>query len=144
MSRSLPSPRFPIIIQINSGFGTNADAAFQSGTVAPSALIATRPTWSLSLDSSVTISIVLKDIFQVTGSPSLEDIVVANPKGPPGKFYRQEIASTLLDAIQPGGSSARVEVGEGADGSQSQHFERFRDRLEEGELVCPLLSPPRI
>lgn len=102
----------------------------------------THPTWALSLDSSVTISIVLKDLFRVTGSSSLEDIVVANPKGPPGKFYRQEVASTLLDTLQPGGSSARVEVVDSVDESQKQHFERLRDRLEEGELVRPASYHP--
>jgi hypothetical protein len=99
---------------------------------APAAL---RPTFSLSLDSSVTVSIILKDVFQVNGSPSLDAVVTANPKGPPGKFYRGEVASTLLNALQSGGSSARIEIADSIDESQKQHFERFRGRLEGGELV---------
>jgi hypothetical protein len=78
---------------------------------------------------------VLKDVYQVTGSPSLDAVVAANPKGPPGKFYREEVASTLLDTLRSGGSSARIEVGEVVDEKEKQHFERFRSRLEGGELV---------
>ena len=114
-----------------SGF-TTSTAALQPDTAQTS----TRPTWALSLDSSVTVSIMLKDLFQVTGSPLLDEIIAANPKGPPGKFYRAEVASILVDALQSGGSSARIEVDETADEPQKEHFERFRSRLEAGELVC--------
>jgi hypothetical protein len=100
-----------------------------------SAPVSTRATFSLSLDSSVTIPIILKDVYQVTGSPSLDAVVTANSKGPPGKFYREEVASTLLNTLRSGGSSARVEVGENMDENHKQHFERFRGRLEAGELV---------
>jgi hypothetical protein len=115
-----------------SGFGTSSALASPETTSAP---ISTRPTFSLSLDSSVAVSVVLKDIYQVTGSPSLDAVVTANPKGPPGKFYRQEVASALLDTLRSGGSSAWIEVGEAVDENTRQHFERFRNRLEEGELV---------
>jgi hypothetical protein len=117
------------------GFGTSAASASPQNTTSISALIPTRPIFSLSLDSSVTVSIVLKDVYQVTGSPSLDAVVAANPKGPPGKFYREEVASTLLDTLRSGGSSARIEVGEVVDEKEKQHFERFRSRLEGGELV---------
>jgi hypothetical protein len=100
-----------------------------------SAPVSTRATFSLSLDSSVTVPITLKDVYQITGSPSLDAVVTANPKGPPGKFYREEVASTLLNTLRSGGSSARVEVGESMDENHKQHFERFRGRLDAGELV---------
>jgi hypothetical protein len=103
-----------------------------ASTLAP---ISTRPTFSLSLDSSVTVPLVLKDVYQITGSPSLDAVVAANPKGPPGKFYRQEVASALLDALRPGGSSARIEISDVINENDRQHFERFRTRLEGGELV---------
>lgn len=117
-----------------SGFGTSSSA------VSPSSTAPTLPAFSLSLDSSVTVPIYLRDIFPETGAPSLGTVVAANPKGPPGKFYREEIASTLVNILRPGGSSARVEVNENVDENQKQHFERFRIRLEGGELVSYRLT----
>jgi hypothetical protein len=107
----------------------------QQKTALTSAPPSARPMFSLSLDSSVTFPIILKDVYQVTGSPSLDTVVGTNPKGPPGKFYREEVASTLLDTLQSGGSSARIEAGDTVDDNHKRHFERFRGRLETGELV---------
>jgi hypothetical protein len=57
------------------------------------------------------------------------------PKGPPGKFYREPFALELLGTLRAEGSSARIVPGPDADESQEQHFNRFRSRLEGGELV---------
>ncbi|KZP19547.1 hypothetical protein FIBSPDRAFT_955424 [Athelia psychrophila] len=95
------------------------------------------PAFSLSLDSSVIVPIYLRDIYPEVGASSLSNVVAAHPKGPPGKFYREEIASSLVEYLGPGGSSARVEVNENVDETHKEHFERFRSRLEGGELfVC--------
>lgn len=84
--------------------------------------------------------IVLKDIFQAAEARSLDIIVAANPRGPPGKFYREEIARTLIDTLQSGGSSARVEAAEHVDSKQREHWERFHTRLEAGELVSNVMT----
>ncbi|KAF7969897.1 hypothetical protein HWV62_25631 [Athelia sp. TMB] len=93
------------------------------------------PAFSLSLDSAAVVPIYLRDIFAETGMSSLSSIVTTLPKGPPGKFYRGDTASAMVDCLAPGGSSARVEVNENVDAEQKRHFERFRSRLEDGELV---------
>ena len=93
------------------------------------------PAFSLSLDSSAVVPIYLRDVFAETGMSSLSSIVATHPKGPPGKFYRGDTASAMVNCLAPGGSSARVEVNENVDVEQKRHFERFRSRLEDGELV---------
>jgi hypothetical protein len=95
-----------------------------------------RPVFSLNLSSSISIPIKLKDITQsASGSLSLDAVVTKCPNGPPGKFYRDQFALSLLDCLRTGGSAARISVDEAADESQKSNFERFCARLLLGELV---------
>lgn len=73
--------------------------------------------------------------LSLSGTRSLGVITANSPKGPPGKFYQERWALALLNTLRTGGSSARVVPAHGADENQIQHFERFRARLEAGELV---------
>lgn len=119
----------------SSGFGTSARHATSQNENSNGSSMSIRPTFSLSLDSAVAVPIVLKDLYQTPDVAALDNIVAANPRGPPGKFYREEIAKTLVNTLRSGGSSARVEVEDDGNENQKQHFERFRSRLEAGEMV---------
>ena len=101
-------------------------------SIFPSENSFSHPTFSLGIDSSTTIPIQLKDIYQQgTEYPSLQEVVAQHPRGPPGKFYNEGITATLVQALVAGGSSARVEV----EVSHQEQFTEFRGRLEEGQLV---------
>jgi hypothetical protein len=95
-----------------------------------------RPAFQLSLDYSVALPLILKDVnSSISTSPSLESIVTQRPQGPPGKFYRKEPALAVLDSLATGGSSARVSLDLDSDEKQAQIFERFVAKLRAGELV---------
>lgn len=72
------------------------------------------------------------------GGPDLAGIVDRSPKGPPGKFYRGESALSLLDTLRTGGPSARLMPAPDVTEEQNAHFERFRLRLNDGDLVSPI------
>lgn len=109
----------------------NITISFGSSTH-PSENSSSLPTFSLGIDSSITIPIQLKDIYQQgTEYPSLQEVVTQHPRGPPGKFYNEEITATLVQALVAGGTSARVEV----EDRHQELFTGFRGRLEEGQLV---------
>lgn len=97
------------------------------------------PTFLLTLDASTSIPVALVDLSSsISGSQSLDYIVGKSPKGPPGKFYREQFALALINTLRTGGHSARVVPTPDAWDNQKLHFERFRARLDEGELVSPL------
>lgn len=92
-----------------------------------------RPTLFLSLDSAVSLQVQLKDVH-----PHGASLAVLGEKpvvGPSGKFYRAENALTLLDAMRVGGFSARIVLDPGADETHRCHFDRFRSRMQAGDLV---------
>jgi hypothetical protein len=62
-------------------------------------------------------------------------IISQGSKGPPGKFYHEQPALTLLDTVRTGGQSARIVPESNSDENVAQHFDRFRARLEGGDLV---------
>jgi hypothetical protein len=95
----------------------------------------------LSLDSSVSVPVLLTAVSpSPSGAPSLDFIVEKTPKGPPGKFYQEQSALALLDTLRTGGPSARIVPDSSATDGQKQHFERFRTRLDTGELVSSAFS----
>lgn len=110
---------------------TNITISFSSSTN-PFENSSSLPTFSLGIDSSITIPIQLKDIYQQGAEyPSLQEVVTQHPRGPPGKYYNEEVTAKLVQALTAGGSSARVEV----EDNHQEQFTMFRGRLEEGQLV---------
>jgi hypothetical protein len=99
------------------------------------------PIFFLSISSSVIVPISINDVSEsLSGSPSLDIIIKKSPKGLPGKFYQYQFALALLDTVRTGGSAGRIAIDIGAEDNQRQNFERFRSRLEKGDLVCLSLS----
>jgi hypothetical protein len=93
----------------------------------------------LNLDSSVSVPVVLKDVNAASSLdlPPLGTIITQTPRSPPGKFYRPE-SSVILDTLKTGGPSARLSPKEGATDVETQHFERFRQRLQSGDIVSTI------
>ncbi len=88
------------------------------------------------LNSEVDIPVVLKDVCAAT-SPNLRplnELALNATRGPPGKFYKGEAAFELVGALRAGGSCARVALEE-EDNKFKVHYERFQNRLNDGELV---------
>ncbi|KAJ6597007.1 hypothetical protein DFH09DRAFT_108853 [Mycena vulgaris] len=89
----------------------------------------------LKLDATVGVPLDLTDISQ-----SLDTIICKESSGPPGKFFLDTNARTLLDTVRTGGPSARVTINEGATEEQKTHFARFRSRLDQGELFTAMVG----
>jgi len=97
-------------------------------------------TFNLQLDSLPTTSsipISLKNICVGIVGPSLKTIFSKSGSGPPGRFYRKETCLTLLGAFRTGGSSAIVEP---VEKDHATRFDNFQTRLDEGEMVCFVLT----
>lgn len=100
-----------------------------------------RPTFVLTLDPSRFIPIVLKDIYTSPSTfwPDLAVILSKRGDKVPGKLYREEHASALLDTLQTGGSCARIAIDgdrHGAEyGNKAGLFAQFKDRMGGGGLV---------
>lgn len=56
-------------------------------------------------------------------------------RGPPGKFYSQQAAMTLLDTLRTGGPSGKVVTDTITTEDHMTHFDLFCSRLNAGELV---------
>ncbi|KAG6814481.1 hypothetical protein H0H92_000006 [Tricholoma furcatifolium] len=92
------------------------------------------PPFFINLGSSASIPVTLTDTAPShPGSPSLALIVAK--KGPPGVFYNQKAALALLNTLRTGGPSAKVDLHMSATPEHQSHFEKFRSRLSDGELV---------
>ncbi|KAJ6496978.1 hypothetical protein C8R47DRAFT_972794, partial [Mycena vitilis] len=91
--------------------------------------------FSLKLDTTVNVPLVLTDVFQ-----SLDALVGENTAGPPGKFFTNANALKLLDTVRTGGPSARAMVTGDATEDQKAHFTRFRSRLDQGELFTAMVG----
>jgi hypothetical protein len=46
----------------------------------------------------------------------------------------------LLDTLRTGGSSARIRPDEDMDEDQKRHYDKFRERLDSGDMVSSLCS----
>jgi len=70
----------------------------------------------------------------------LKEIFSMTPSAAPGKFYNPEAGGMLLGTLKAGGPCARVELMPGEDEEHEQNWEKFRDRLENKDVVsCVLL-----
>jgi len=93
---------------------------------------------SLSLDYSISVPVHLKDICPPV---SLLESLGAQPiAGPPGKFYKNEHAPTVLQTFRLEDSTARLILDPAADESHRQHFARFCSRLHAGELFVEMIG----
>lgn len=88
------------------------------------------------MDSTLCIPIVLKDVSPAVSEnlKPLNNVLIGASRGPPGKFFKDELALELISALRIGGSCARVDFEE-SGGELQAHFQRFRTRLRAGELV---------
>ncbi|KAJ8699889.1 hypothetical protein PTI98_002966 [Pleurotus ostreatus] len=70
-----------------------------------------------------------------TPTPTLDEIIKTQAKGPAGQFYQQEYAHTLLNTLRSVGPSAKVVLDDSeASDAQKRHYERFQTKLRAGEL----------
>ena len=83
----------------------------------------------------MSIPITLEDVH---ASESFLDGLDSKARNPTGKFYKDQHAFALMDALSAGGSYARVALKDGASDEQKNDFTRFISRLEAGEAVCDL------
>lgn len=67
--------------------------------------------------------------------PSNSLDVQIGSKGPSGKFYHMQAALALLGTLRASGTSAIVVVGEDGSREDRDHFLRFSERLEGGDIV---------
>ncbi|KAF8892514.1 hypothetical protein BD779DRAFT_1509427 [Infundibulicybe gibba] len=129
----------------------NANAAWKSPTIfGPLGIGLNSPkptpessmaTFTLALDSAVTIPVLLTETPPpINGTPALNVVISHNLSGPPGKFYCPESAIALLYTIRSGGSSGRIVMDSGATDEQRAHYDRFRARLNAGDLFVAMLG----
>ncbi|CAL1704635.1 unnamed protein product [Somion occarium] len=91
---------------------------------------------SIKLDSATDVPVVLKDV-QPPLDPRLkplDEVIAGATEGPSGKFYKGENAPTLIATLRVEGSCARVALDDNVSEVQKKDFERFRTRLQSGEL----------
>ncbi|KAF9053796.1 hypothetical protein BDZ89DRAFT_1056356 [Hymenopellis radicata] len=84
----------------------------------------------IHLDHSVLIPVHVLDVHpQDASSPFTID-----KKGPPGTFYDKQKAQKVIDALRTGGPSGRIVLASEATDDQKEHFDRFRERLQDDSL----------
>ncbi len=95
------------------------------------------PVFAIVLTSSIHLPVILKDVHPPSRPQSMPlDAIVTNINpGPPAKFYKSPHTETLVNAFRAEGSCARVVLEDGAGPQEKKNFERFRSRLQAGELV---------
>ena len=103
-----------------------------------------RNAYALRLDTSVDVSVVLQDMKPGTGSGpvvtlDLKEIFSKTPSAAPGKLYDSEAGNILLGTLKTGGPCARVELMPGEGEEHEQTWEKFRDRLENKDIVSDVL-----
>jgi len=100
---------------------------------------ATQDTFPINLDSLISVYVILKDVHPATKLhiPDLITIIGQVPH-PPGKFYKPDAGAILLASLKTGGPSARLEVEPATDETGAQHFSRFRERLENGDIFITM------
>ncbi|EGO18651.1 hypothetical protein SERLADRAFT_454238 [Serpula lacrymans var. lacrymans S7.9] len=96
---------------------------------------ASRPAFSVTFNTSMSIPVSFKDIYTKNGSAALDTIIDNVRTGPPGTFYGQNCALSLIHTLQGERTGARVtaEASEGNEGEKQ--FLHFYNRLHSGEVV---------
>ncbi|EGN93268.1 hypothetical protein SERLA73DRAFT_189810 [Serpula lacrymans var. lacrymans S7.3] len=95
---------------------------------------ASRPAFSVTFNTSMSIPVSFKDIYTKNGSAALDTIIDNVRTGPPGTFYGQNCALSLIHTLQGERTGARVtaEASEGNEGEKQ--FLHFYNRLHSGEV----------
>lgn len=98
----------------------------------------TKNVLSIKLDAAVTVPVVLKDV-QPPRDPKMKPLneVISSISGGPttGKFYKGDSAPALITTLRVEGSCARIALEDDASDTQKSDLERFRSRLQAGQLV---------
>lgn len=93
---------------------------------------------SIKLDSTITLPVVLKDVQppkSATLKPLNEVITQISGGLTAGKFYKGENAPALITTLQVDGSCARIALQDDASEAEKHDLDRFRSRLQAGQLV---------
>lgn len=92
-----------------------------------------RPMFSIALDPSRSIPVVLKDVLPAVYDPTsrVNDLLAGAPNGPPGKIYAPEV----LQFVKKGGSCARIVLTDETNPNHVNYFNQLRLELENGKLV---------
>ncbi|KAJ6623535.1 hypothetical protein B0H10DRAFT_2431358 [Mycena sp. CBHHK59/15] len=106
-----------------------------SGSAVVHATPSTSKPFFLGLDNNIAVPLDLTNVTQ-----SFDTIIGDKPNGPPGKFFLDTNAHKLLDTIRTSGPSARVVIQDSATEAQKAHFQRFRSRLDQGELFTAMVG----
>ncbi|CCM04595.1 uncharacterized protein FIBRA_06777 [Fibroporia radiculosa] len=130
-----PSAAWKFTIFGPLGIGRDASTTSQKVTTDSSAE-RVKPSLFLSLDSAVSIPILIVD---VNPPGTYFDTLGAKPVGPTGKFYKGEHVPALLDTLRVQDSSARLVLGSATDAEKTQ-FEHFQARLKSGELFVEMVD----
>jgi hypothetical protein len=70
------------------------------------------------------------------GSANLDFIVLKNPhKAPVGTFYSPDTVESLIATLRGRGSSSEVTLAQDATEQQRVDFNKFKDRMESGQVV---------
>ncbi|KAK7693479.1 hypothetical protein QCA50_003047 [Cerrena zonata] len=97
----------------------------------------TKNVLSIKLDATVTVPVILKDV-QPPRDPKMKPLneVISSISGGPttGKFYKGDSAPALITTLRVEGSCARIALEDEASDTQKSDLERFRSRLQAGQL----------
>ncbi|KAL4253147.1 hypothetical protein ABKN59_004145 [Abortiporus biennis] len=98
-------------------------------------------TFDVSLDAGISVPVTLKDIYP-SDDPSMKPLseLTTSGIGPSGKFYKGEFALELMKTLRTGGSCARIVASDKATEAQKNNFQRFQQRLHEGDLFVAMIG----
>ncbi|KAI0933998.1 hypothetical protein AcV5_005988 [Taiwanofungus camphoratus] len=119
------------------GIGRDLPLVSEKQDTASSMPERSKPPVFLSLDSAVSVPVVFKD---AQPSGSFLGCLTNSSQGPPGKFYTEQYALALVDTLRSEGSFARLAIDTSGDETHKRHFERFRARLQGGELYIEMIG----
>ncbi|KAF5315624.1 hypothetical protein D9611_004772 [Ephemerocybe angulata] len=88
--------------------------------------------FTLTLDSATSVPVLFTDV--VPGGHPLVPVIHVSHRWPPGQFYSKDAATSVLDAVRSSGIAGRVVVSSKASEDLKVHFQKFSQRLQEGDL----------
>ncbi|KAJ3793325.1 hypothetical protein GGU11DRAFT_851994 [Lentinula aff. detonsa] len=101
-------------------------------------VVQTQP-FSVTLDVSRKLPVILTELSP-GDAPILDKIARNASGGPPGKFYSDKAALTIMDTFRTGGASAKVIPTPNATEFETQEFEKFSERLSSNELFVLMIG----
>ncbi|KAJ3725855.1 hypothetical protein EV361DRAFT_984646 [Lentinula raphanica] len=137
---SFPHPAFTKRPTIFGPLGSGSDSqAIKTINAENSTRVVQTQPFSVTLDVSKKLPVMLTDLSP-EDAPVLDKIVHNASKGPPGKFYSDKSALTILDTLHTGGASAKVILSPNATESETQEFEKLNERLSRNELFVLMVD----